>query len=209
MLVGDFASLEVRGISRDGALLDWGRSRDLLLPREEQIGRVFEGDAVVVYITQDRRQSPMATMRVREHLEHDPSELEPNQRVDLLVFGVSGLGFDCIIDQKHLGVLYHNEVFSEIACGSRLTGYVKKIRDDGKIDLMTQLRGIDGTPDLAENILRELKSMDGFLALTDKSEPEEIYSRFGVSKKKFKVALGDLYKRRKVSLDEDGIRLLT
>lgn len=208
MLVGDFASLKVRTISRDGALLDWGRSRDLLLPRDEQSGRVFEGDEVVVYITQDRRQSPIATMRVREYLEHDPSQLEPNQQVELLVFGVSGLGFDCIIDHKHLGVLYHNEVFSEIGYGSRLTGYVKKVRDDGKVDLMTQLRGIDGTPDLARQILDNLEANGGFLGLTDKSAPEEIYARFGASKKKFKIAIGDLYKHRKVSLHEDGIRLL-
>ena len=207
MLVGDFATLKVETIKSHGALLDWGRARGLYLPRAEQIGNFREGDHIVVYITHDHKQVPMATMKLRNHLQHDSSELEQNQKVDLLVVGASDLGFECIIDRKHTGILYHNEVFQDIDYGQSLTGYVKKIRSDGKVDLMSQLRGTSGTADLGEQIMTELGDQDGFLPLNDKSSPAVISDLFGVSKKKFKMALGKLYKERKITIDQDGIRV--
>lgn len=206
MLVGDFATLTVTSVRDDGAFLDWGRPRPLFLPWREQRGRVFEGDEVVVYITTDRRQSPMASMKVRDFLKHDSSQLEQNQKVELLLFGESDMGFEAIIDDRHLGILYHNEVFANLEVGDRVTGYVKKIREDGKVDLMSQLRGTSGTPELAEIILDELQARGGFLPVNDKSAPEDIYDLFGVSKKKFKMALGGLYKARQITFEEDGIR---
>lgn len=210
MQVGHFAALRVARQRKDGALLDWGQDELLPLPTEEQRGQVAKGDLVVVYITLDDRvyARPMATMKFNEFFHKDSHKLVPEQKVDLLLFGESKLGFDSIIDNKYRGILYHNEVFGEVAVGDRLEGYVKKVRADGKVDLMTQLRGTRGTTDLGLLILQELESQGGFLPITDKSGPEEIYELFGVSKKKFKMAVGRLYKHRNIDLQEDGIRLL-
>lgn len=209
MEIGQFAALEVARTRKDGALLDWGRQELLPLPLEEQRFEVRKGDTVVVYITTDDRvfERPMATMKWEEHLQHDPEALQPNQKVELLLAGVSELGFDAIIDGKHRGMLYHNEVFGEPEVGHRIEGFVKKIREDGKIDLITQLRGTRGTTDLGTVIKEELQSQGGFLPLNDKSDPQEIYRLFGVSKKKFKMAIGRLFKHRDITIDEDGIRL--
>lgn len=209
MDIGQFATLTVARTRKDGALLDWGKQELLPLPVEEQRFEVRKGDTVVVYITTDDRvfERPMATMKWEDFLEHNPDELELNQKVELLIAGVSELGFDAIINQKHRGILYHNEVFGDLEIGQTTEGYVKKIREDGKIDLITQLRGTRGTTDLGKVIKDELRSRGGFLPLNDKSDPVEIYDLFGVSKKKFKMAIGRLYKHRDITIDEDGIRL--
>lgn len=209
MKVGDFATLEVVRTRKDGVLLDWGQAEPLPLPLEEQRGEVGRGDRVVVYITRDDRvfDRPMATMRFDEFFSLETENLELNQKVELLIFGQSELGFDAIIDNTYRGILYHNEVFQDVFYGQSLTGYIKKVREDGKVDLMTQLRGTRGTTDLGRVIMDEIRDRGGFLPLTDKSDPEDIYQVFGVSKKKFKMAVGRLYKHRDIILDEDGIRL--
>jgi uncharacterized protein len=209
MQVGEFATLKVARTRKDGALLDWDQPEQLFLPSEEQLGEVSRGDVVVVFITLDDREyaRPMASMRLDDFFHSDTSSLTQNQKVELILFGESPMGFDAIIDRKYRGILYHNEVFQDLFHGQTVTGYVKKIRDDGKIDLMTQLRGTRGTTDLGQLILEELRSRHGFLPLTDKSDPDDIYDIFGVSKKKFKMALGRLYKHRDVTLHDDGIRL--
>ena len=209
MQVGDFAALKVVRTRKNSALLEWGQDEELPLPIQEQRGEVRKGDTVVVYITMDDRvySRPMATMMLREHFERDTSALADNQEVQLLIFGSSAMGFDAVIDNKYRGVLYHNEVFGDLEYGDSLTGFVKKVREDGKIDLMTQLRGTRGTTDLGRVIKAELEARGGFLPLTDKSAPEEIYDIFGVSKKKFKMAVGRLYKHRDIILEPGGIRL--
>ena len=209
MQVGDFATLEVVRTRKDGALLEWGQPEQLPLPFDEQRGEVSRGDWVVVYITRDDRvfDRPMATMRIDEFFSQETDNLGQDQKVDLLIFGQSEMGFDAIIDNKYRGILYHNEVFQDVFYGQRLTGYVKKVRDDGKVDLMTQLRGTRGTTDLGREIMAEIRERGGFLPLTDKSPPDEVYEIFGVSKKKFKMAVGRLYKHRDIVLAEDGIRL--
>lgn len=210
MEIENFAVLEVARTRKDGALLDWGKVELLPLPTEEQYGTVGRGDRVVVYITLDDRvyARPMASMRLQEYFDPDTSALAVNQKVDLLIFGESELGYDAVIDNRYRGILYHNEVFQELQYGDHLAGYVKKVREDGKVDLMTQLRGTRGTTDLGMEILEELQAQGGFLPLTDKSPPEKIYETFGVSKKKFKMAVGRLYKHRNISLENNGIRLL-
>lgn len=208
MKVGDFATLVVERTRKDGALLDWGQEEPLFLPVEEQYGEVRRDDKVVVHITRDDRvySRPMATMRLDDYFELDTSSLSVGQKVDLIIFDVSDLGFDAVIDNAYRGVLYHNEVFAELDYGDQIVGYIKKVRDDGKVDLMSQPRGTHGTTDLGRVILRKLEEADGFLPLTDKSPPEEIYDLFGVSKKKFKMAIGRLYKHRDITIDSDGIR---
>jgi predicted RNA-binding protein (virulence factor B family) len=209
MQVGEFAKLEVVRTRKDGALLEWGQPELLPLPFDEQRGEVARGDHVVVYITRDDRvfDRPMASMRFDEFFSRETDNLSQDQKVNLLVFGQSEMGFDAIIDSKYRGILYHNEVFQDIFYGDSLTGYVKKVREDGKVDLMTQLRGTRGTTDLGSIIMAEIRERGGFLPLTDKSPPDDIYQVFGVSKKKFKMAVGRLYKHRDITLDDDGIRL--
>lgn len=208
MQVGDFAALKVAAIEPNGAYLEWGKPKQLLLPRQEQTGRRLErGELVLVCITEDRSGRPMASMRWADFLEHDPSQLAHDQEVDLLVADETELGFRAIINGEHEGMLYHSEIFQPVSYGQRVTGYVKKIREDGKIDLILTPTGIKGTPDLAQRILDEVQARNGFLPLPEKGDPEDIYDLFGVSKKKYKIALGDLYKRRKVTLHEDGVRL--
>ena len=209
MDVGEYGTLEVVTKRRDGLLLDWGKPQPLFMPDEEVRGGFEVGDWLVVFVTLDKWGSPQATMRLRDYLNHDASLLKRNQKVELIVFGESDLGFDCIVEQEHRGILYHNEVFQDLSYGSIITGYVKKIRDDGKVDLMTQLRGTKGSSELGERILEEMRENDGFLPLNDKSSPTVIYDLFGVSKKKFKMAIGGLFKKRKISIDPDGIRIVT
>lgn len=207
MTVGEYTLLKVLRENKDGAILYYDQTSNILLPWEEQIGEVSVGEEIIVYLTEDDQKSPIASMRLRDFLKHDESLLRVDQEVDLLVIGESFLGFDCIIENQHKGILYHNEVFQALGYGSRLRGYVKKIREDGKIDLISQPRGILGTPALSDQILDRIQSNDGFLAVNDKSSPGEIHDLFGVSKKKFKMALGDLYKRRVITIDSDGVRL--
>jgi predicted RNA-binding protein (virulence factor B family) len=204
--VGEFATLRVKAVDDNGAYLNWGPRRDLFLPRREEKGDLRPGDLIVVFITLDRSERPIASMLLEDFLEHDPSKLSPDQRVDLLIIGETDIGFKAIIDQEHLGVLYHSEIFQPIAYGQRLTGFVKKVREDGKVDLILQPSGTKGTSDLGARILAEVEKRGGFLALPEKGAPEAIYDLFGVSKKKYKIALGDLYKNRKITLHDDGVR---
>lgn len=208
MKIGEFSKLKVLREHQDGAILYWDQTRNLLLPWEEQIGEVEVGEELVVYLTTDDEGTAVASMRLRDFLKHDSSLLRVDQKVDLLVIDETYLGFECIIDHQHKGILYHNEVFQALDYGSRLTGYVKKIRDDGKVDLISQPRGVRGTPALGQQILERIQANDGFLAVNDKSSPGEIHDLFGVSKKKFKMALGDLYKKRLIQFENDGVRAL-
>ena len=209
MDMDQFATLKVARTRKDGAMLEWGQPELLHLPAEEQRYEVRKGDMVLVYITTDDRvfERPMASMMWERYIDHDPDELDLNQKVELLIAGEGQMGYDAIIDEKHRGILYYNEVFQDLEIGQRTTGYIKKIREDGKIDLITQLRGTRGTTDLGKVIKEELRANGGFLPLNDKSDPEDIYELFGVSKKKFKMAIGRLFKHRDITIDENGIRL--
>lgn len=202
-----FAVLRVNAVQKMGAFLDWGQPQDLFLPLREQVGEVYPEEELVVFITSDQKGLPIASMRLEAFLSHDPSVLRVDQRVELLVIDESDLGFTAIINGRHLGMLYHGEVFEKIGYGSRLPGYVKKVREDGKVDLILQPTGIKGRADLGQQILARLRAAGGFLPLSEKSPPEEIYAEFAVSKKKYKEALGGLYKRKLVELETDGVRL--
>lgn len=177
------------------------------MPRREELGTPRKGDVVVVFIGLGRDDRPYASMRLEEYLEHDPTLLAEGRKVELLVFGESELGYKAIVDHQHLGMLYRGEVFQPIRYGSEFTGYIKKIRSDGKVDLILAAPGHKGAEELGERILRKLSASDGFLDVTDQTEPERIYDLFGVSKKKFKAAVGTLYKNRKIVLRDDGLEL--
>ena len=206
MDVGSFAPLRVLEVRNDGCTLAWiGKS--LFLPRSEELRRLERNDVVVVFIGLDRHERPYASMRLEEFLSHDPSALSEGQQVELLVVNETDLGFKCIIDHEHLGMLYHSEVFQPLGYGSEVTGYVKKIRPDGKVDLILGALGHKGADELGRKILQKLELAGGYLEVSDKTAPERIYELFGVSKKKFKAAIGTLYKNRQIDLRADGIEL--
>ncbi len=207
--VGDFACLEVVSIEKVGAFLNWGLTKDLFLPYREQTRDIRVGDNVVVAVYIDSSGRIAASMRVQKFLSEKKAQYVDGQKVELFISAKTDLGYKAIINNEHIGVLYANEVFQNLNHGQRISGYIKKMRDDGKIDLILQPPGNLGAEDLGQKILDLLKKENGFLKITDKTDPEKIYELFGVSKKKFKMALGGLYKKRLISISDDGVRLLS
>lgn len=207
--IGDFATLEVVDLKEIGTFLDLGVSKDLFLPFSEQTRELRRGDFVVVHIYLDKMDRLTASMKVDSFLSKKPATYQTDEAVDLLIYAQTDLGFKAVINNQHCGVLYNSEVFQEIRYGQKIKGYVKKVREDGKIDLILQKSGhLAAQDDIGPKILDEIKRAGGFLAITDKSNAEKIYSLFGVSKKKFKIALGGLYKKRLITIDPDGIRIV-
>jgi predicted RNA-binding protein (virulence factor B family) len=205
--VDQYACLQVSAVQSMGAFLEWGQPQNLFLPEREQLDPLSVGQQIIVYITRDRTDRPIATQRLEDYLRHDPSMLRVDQRVSLLIVEQTELGYSAIINHRHVGVLYHSEVFRPLDYGETVTGYVRKIRPDGKVDLILNPTGLRGNDQLGQTILNKLGSSGGFLPITERTPPQDIYEHFGVSKKKFKIALGGLYKKHLVSLEEDGIRL--
>jgi hypothetical protein len=207
--VGEFASLKVVEINRIGLFLDWGLPKDLLLPHSEEKRPLQVGDYCVVHVYLDKRTRRItATARLDRYLDNSPARYQAGQRVDLLVVEPTDLGFKAIIDGRHWGLIYKNEVFKFLRGGMRETGYIREVRPDGKISLSLQPLGEAATRDLSEQILAELHKHGGMLPLSDKSPPELISQRFGVSKGNFKKTLGNLYKQGLIRIHEDRIELV-
>ncbi|MFU8848292.1 MAG: S1 RNA-binding domain-containing protein [Opitutales bacterium] len=206
--VGEFAYLEVVEVKHNvGAFLDWGLSKDLLLPYREQGNFLIrQGDGVVVAIYLDEyTKRIVATTRLHHHICPEPPQYEPNAPVDVLIYGDSPLGYKAIVDKKHRGLLYHSETADKLEEGDRFTGYVKRVRSGGKIDLRRDPAGYKRVEPLAEQILERLEAAHGQLPFNDKSSPESIRETFDCSKKAFKQAIGALYKQRVIRITEDGI----
>jgi uncharacterized protein len=206
-LIGQFATFPVVSITSIGAFLDWGFEKDLFLPSSEQTDRVQIDDQVVVFIYLDKQDRPCASMRLERFASKEIASYKPEQTVEALIYQKTDLGYKAIVDQKYLGLLYLNEVFKPLYCGDLIQAVVKKIRTDGKIDLNLRAAGHQANDDIGQEILQLLEKNDGFMAIDDKTAPEKIYELFGVSKKKYKVALGQLYKNRKIEIVDNGIRL--
>ena len=210
--VGDFAALKVIGFHPGvGAFLDWGLSKDLLLPMREQAHRVSVGDTVVAYVFLDKRSSRIvATTRLEKHLGQTAPVYVPGQRVPLLIAGETPLGYKAIVDNAHLGLVYKSDLGSPLAVGQALEGFVRIVRPDGKIDISLDPAGYKRISSVTEQIIEALqKAPGGRLPFGDHSTPEEIRSQFGTSKKAFKQAIGALYKQRRVKLVEGGMELIT
>jgi len=208
-MAGEFACLEVVGTSQIGAFLDWGLLKDLFVPFREQKTKMQEGKSYVVYVFIDTETDRVvASSKVERFLNLDEPIFEAGQRVDLLIYEETDLGFKAIINKTHTGVLYENEVFQAIRIGQEIEGFIKKIREDGKIDLALQRPGQSQADNNIETLINKLKENDGYLAVTDKTQPEVIYAMFGFSKKNFKKAIGALYKKKIVLLEDEGIRLI-
>jgi len=193
-----------------GALLDWGIDKDLMVPFREQKVKLEEGRWYIVYLDLDRKTDRLyASNRIERFLQNDVISVKEGEEVDLLIWQKTDIGYNVIINNIHKGLIFDNEIFTPLRIGDRLAGFVKKVREDGKIDVAIQASGYRQTNDVNSNrILKQLAENEGFLNFTDKSNPEDIYARFGISKKAFKKSLGALYKQKIISLDKDGIRLL-
>ena len=205
--VGEVAVLKVVALEDVGAFLDWGLDKDLLLPFAEQTRRPQLGQEVIVIAYLDKSLRISASMRTEKRMEKAPVDYRIGQAVELLIAEKTDLGFNAIIDGKHWGLLFENEVFQELHYGQSVQGFIKLLRADGKIDLSLAQAGHQGAEGIGPLILEMLAEQSGFLAISDKTSAEEIHRLFGVSKKKFKIALGGLYKQRLITVSADGIRL--
>ncbi len=206
--VGEFAFLKAVSVARMGAFLDWGLSKDLFVPFREQKQEMEVGKSYLVFVYFDFDSKRIAaSAKIEKFLDNTIPDYTEGQEVDLIIINESDLGFNAIVNQNHTGVIYKNEVFQPLAKGDRLKGYIKKIRDDEKIDLILQKPGYEKVDSVSQSILDVLRQNNGYLAVTDKSEPEQIYSLFQISKKTFKKAIGGLYRDRLILIEDDGIRL--
>ena len=204
--VNQFAYLRVIDKNSIGFFLNWGLPKDILLPLKEQKRSMEQGRYYVVYIYLDDRTNRItASARIERYLDKTPPNYQIGEEVDLLIAERSDLGFKAIINHAHWGVIYANEVFKPLGIGQKLKGYIKKIRDDKKIDLCLEKSSKEKFDHLAERILAELEKKGGVLNLSDKSSPEEISALFGVSKGSYKQAIGRLFKRGLIEISAQQI----
>jgi predicted RNA-binding protein (virulence factor B family) len=207
--VGDFAFLTVVDDNEDGAFLDLGLDKDIFVPTREQKRPMFKGDSHVVYLFLDETNDRMvASSKLLNFVEIDEINLEEGDEVSLLIVDRSDMGYNAIIDNKYIGLLYTNELFDILYPGETRKGWIKKIRVEGKIDLSLQPMGYGHILDSKDSILEELKHAGGSIALGDKSSPEEIYDRFKISKNAFKKVIGGLYKDRMITISDYEIKIL-
>ena len=210
VMVGEFACLRVISVNQNvGAFLDWGLSKDLLLPFREQETPVRAGQRVVVYVCLDQKTDRiLATSRLKRHLSHDTPAYRNGQPVNLLIVNQTPLGYTAVVENAHLGLLYHNNLSAPLEVGQKIKGFVRIVRPGGKIDLSLDASGYKRVATLTEQVVQALERQGGRLELDDDSSPEAIRQAFGASKKAFKQALGKLYKDRRISFEKPGIQLL-
>lgn len=206
--VGDIVTLPVKEVTKIGAFLDWGLPKDLFVPFKEQRQKMQEGREYVVKICYDKvSKRLLGSSRFRPTADKDVS-FKPGEKVDLLVCEKTDLGFAVLINHEFPGMLYHTDVFSELAPGDELPGYILKQRPDGKVDVTLRKPGFSGVLDTKPLILEKLREAGGFLPFNSQTSPETIKQKFNMSKKVFKQAIGGLYKERAIEITEDGIQLL-
>jgi len=207
--VGRCEMLKVIDINNAGAFMDWGLPKDLLVPYSEQHKPMEVGYSYVVYVFHDQDSDRIAaSTRLQDHLAEESVWIKPRQSVDLLIAGRTDLGYKAVINDQYLGLIFRDDAFRPLKIGERLPGFVKNIRADGKIDLLISQGTLQGDHDLGEEIIEKLRASGGISSLTDKSDPDEIYRQFKVSKKKYKQALGTLYKSRRITLAPNQIKLV-
>lgn len=205
---GEFAAMEVMSVGRFGAFVFMGLAKDLLVPYRQMRQPLRIGEKPVVHVLMDEQSKRLTgTTYYEKYLKDADTELAAGEEVDVLVADQTSLGFKVIVNQQFRGMVYHNELVSKIVPGQKLTGWVKTIREDGKLDITLRRPGVDEFVYAADLIMRKLNQMGGRLQLHDKSSPEEIRSALGISKRTFKAAVGNLMKEGKVSTDAQGIFL--
>ncbi len=206
-MVGEFSFLKVIAVSRFGAFLDWGLPKDLLVPFSEQRAKMQEGGTYLVYIYLDYQTNRIAaSAKIDKFLDNTPPEYNTGDEVDIIISEETDLGFKAIVNNEHWGILYKNQIFKTIEPGEKRRAFINKVRDDDKIDLLLEKPGYEKVDAISQTILTFLDENRGFIALTDKSSPDMIQSMLGISKKNFKKAIGNLYKKRLIEFKSDGIK---
>jgi uncharacterized protein len=210
ILLHEFALLRVNYVNQVGAFLDWGMEKDILVPFQEQARPMEKGKRYLVYLYMDEKTNRLvATSKINRFLNNDELTVEKGEEVDLIISHITELGINVIINEKHKGLIYKDEVYNDaIRTGDSMRGYIKLIRPDNKIDVALQMQGYESVEPNAQIILDELKASRGFLRLHDNSHPEDIRTVLKMSKKTFKKAIGLLFKQQLIDIKEDGIYLL-
>lgn len=207
--VNSFAYLKCTTVSEIGAFMDWGLEKELFVPFREQASKMRVGSWYLVYVYLDKETNRLVgSSKTNRFLDNSLVLLSSYDEVDLIASHPSPHGWNMIVNQKYLGLVYQDEIFQKLTTGDQLKGFVKKVRPDGKIDLTLQRHGYRSIEPNAEQILKELKLQGGFIDLNDKSDPDDIKEVFQLSKKSFKKAIGSLYKAKKIVIENDGIRLV-
>ncbi len=208
-VLGDIVKLKAVSVTPQGAFLDWGLMKDLFVAKSQQINPMRPNGEYLVKIYLDEQTGRLAaTERFDDTLSNDTLTVKPLETVELLVYRRTDIGYVVIINNQHTGVLHHNEIYRNIGVGDRFEGFIKKIYPDNKIDVAAGKPGYQRVEDEAGKILRLLEENGGLLPYHDKSDPEDIYDFFGMSKKTFKMTIGNLFRQKKISLEKDGIRLM-
>jgi uncharacterized protein len=208
-VVGDILKMKAVSVTEQGAYMEWGIMKDLFVPKSKQIqGMLPKGEYLVKIYRDDQTGRAAASERVEEFLHNDMITVKEGDEVDLIVLRRTDIGYLMIVNNLHTGVLHMNEVFRPIGEGDKFKGFVKKVTHDNKIDVVAGKMGYSRVEGEAEKVLRLLKENNGYLPYHDKSDPEEIYLFFAMSKKTFKMTTGNLYRERKISFEEGGIRLI-
>ncbi len=209
-VLGDIVKLNAVSVTEQGAFLDWGLMKDIFVPKSQQLGKMLPRGSYLVKIVLDEKTGRIAaTEKIDQFLSNQSLTVKELDEVKLTVYRRTDIGYVVIINNKHTGVLHTNEIYRDITAGDTFTGFIKKIYPrDNKIDVAAGKSGYKRVEDEAEKIIRLLKENGGYLPFYDKSEADEIYSFFGMSKKTFKMTIGNLYKKRLINLEKTGIKLI-
>lgn len=210
IFLNEFALLRVNYINQIGAFMDWGMEKDILVPFKEQARPMEKGKRYLVYLYMDEKTNRLvASSKSNQFLDNENITVENNEEVDLIISHITDIGINVIINQKHKGLVYKDEVYDDaIRTGDKMKGYIKNVRPDGKIDVSLHKLGFENIEPNSEIILNELRASRGFLRLNDNSHPEDIKTVLKMSKKTFKKAIGHLYKEKLIEIKDDGIYLI-
>jgi predicted RNA-binding protein (virulence factor B family) len=209
VMADEFGYLKVVSVTPFGAFLDWGLPKDLLAPFREQAEKMEPDKSYLVRVYVDHTTGRIvASSKINKYLDKEEIDFFEGNEVDLIISNKTDLGYNAIINGKHLGILYFNEIFKPIKTGDKIKGFIKKIREDKKIDLSLEKQGYDKVDPVSSEILEKLKMNSNYLPYCDKTDPEVIKTNLGISKKTFKKAIGLLYKNKLIAIEEEGIRLV-
>lgn len=206
----EFAYLEVKDMSIHGAFLNWGLEKDLLVPYREQLTRMKKGQSYLVYLyLDDKTNRIVASSKIRRFLETKHINLEKGEKVKLLIWNKTELGVNVIINNRYIGLIFKDDLYTTIDTGDKITGYIKNIRPDKKINIVLHKQGYEAIEPNAQRILLKIRQNNGYLNLHDNSNPEEIKNQLHISKKAFKKAIGILYKKKLIRITDKGVYLIS
>ena len=208
-VLGEIVKLKAVNVTHQGAFLDWGLMKDLFVPKSKIKSVMYTGGEYLVKIIMDEKTGRLiGTEKLEPFLSNENLTIKPLEEVKLLVYRQTDIGYEVIINNQHKGILHNNEIYRDILIGDTFSGFIKNILPENKIDVAAGKPGYSRIENETEKILRLLADNDNYLPFNDRSEPEDIYKYFGMSKKSFKMALGNLYKQKKIVFAKAGIQRL-